>query len=122
MNGIRRANEGDIPELLRLLVQVDMVHHEGRPDLFKGPATKYTAEELRILLKDEKRPVFACPGEDGKILGYAFCAVKRYENDHVMTDVKTCAWTRPPAGRAWAARCTNTRWTSPGASAATTSR
>ncbi|MBR3503240.1 MAG: GNAT family N-acetyltransferase [Clostridia bacterium] len=89
MNGIRRANEGDIPELLRLLVQVDMVHHEGRPDLFKGPATKYTAEELRILLKDEKRPVFACPGEDGKILGYAFCAVKRYENDHVMTDVKT---------------------------------
>ena len=42
---IRRAKENDIPDVLRLLVQVCMVHHNGRPDLFKGPATKYTAEQ-----------------------------------------------------------------------------
>ena len=37
---IRRAAQTDIPRLLELLTQVDMVHHQGRPDLFRGPATK----------------------------------------------------------------------------------
>ena len=33
---VRRAEVRDIPAILNLLVQVDMVHHNGRPDLFKG--------------------------------------------------------------------------------------
>ena len=89
MNQIRRAVEADMPGLLRLLVQVDMVHHNGRPDLFKGPATKYTEAELRGILADEKTPVFACVDEGGALLGYAFCVLKRYENDNIMTDIKT---------------------------------
>ena len=36
MNEIRRATEADIPGILKLLVQVDMVHHNGRPDIFKS--------------------------------------------------------------------------------------
>ena len=43
---IRRAQEHDIEDILRLLVEVNMVHHTIRPDLFKGPATKYNAQEL----------------------------------------------------------------------------
>ena len=54
MNRIRRAEMRDIPAILELLVQVDMVHHNGRPDLFRGPATKYNAEELKEILADEK--------------------------------------------------------------------
>lgn len=46
MNQVRRAEIKDIPRILELLVQVDMVHHNGRPDIFKGPATKYNAKEL----------------------------------------------------------------------------
>ena len=46
MKRIIPAEEKHIPELLRLLVQVNMVHHNGRPDLFKGPTTKYDADEL----------------------------------------------------------------------------
>ena len=53
MKQIRHAETRDIPDILKLLVQVDMVHHNGRPDLFKGPATKYTAEELRGILACE---------------------------------------------------------------------
>ena len=45
MNTIRRAEKKDISKVLELLVQVNMVHHNGRPDLFKGPATKYTQQE-----------------------------------------------------------------------------
>ena len=49
MNTIRRAQDRDIPGVMRLLVQVDMVHHAIRPDLFKGPATKYTEDELKAI-------------------------------------------------------------------------
>ena len=47
---IRRAELRDIPGLMQLLLQVDMVHHNGRPDIFKGPATKYNEEELKFIL------------------------------------------------------------------------
>lgn len=75
---IRRAHESDIPAILRLLVQVNMVHHEGRPDLFKGPTTKYTAEELRDILKSDDTPVFVCVNDDGAVLGHGFCALEHF--------------------------------------------
>ena len=86
---IRRAKEKDIPRILELLVQVCMVHHNGRPDLFNGPATKYTEEELRELLRDEKRPVFVALDENGIVQGHAFCIHKQIVGDHVLTDVRT---------------------------------
>jgi ribosomal protein S18 acetylase RimI-like enzyme len=89
MNIIRRACEEDIPGLLKLLLQVDMVHHEGRPDLFKGPATKYDAEQLKVILKDDKKPVFVCVDDEGSVLGHAFCAVQQHPDDNVLTDIKT---------------------------------
>jgi len=47
MYTVRRAEERDIPKISDLLVQVDMVHHNGRPDIFRGPVTKYNESELR---------------------------------------------------------------------------
>ena len=52
---IRRAEERDIPGIMDLLVQVCMVHHRIRPDLFKGPTTKYDADELAALPFDVLR-------------------------------------------------------------------
>ena len=89
MKTVRRAQEGDIPGILELLVQVDMVHHNGRPDLFKGPATKYNAEELVDIISDDSRPIFVCADDKGAVLGHAFCMHKQVLNDHVLTDVKT---------------------------------
>lgn len=74
---VRRAEERDIPAIMALLVQVNMVHHEGRPDLFKGPTTKYAPEELKAILKDEETPVFVCTDADGKVLGHGFCVLER---------------------------------------------
>ena len=73
---VRRAEAGDIPAILDLLVQVDMVHHRGRPDLFKGQATKYNAEELRGILADEATPVFVCTDGNGRVLGHGFCILQ----------------------------------------------
>ena len=86
---VRRAEERDIPEILDLLVQVDMVHHNGRPDIFKGPATKYDEEQLKIIINDDQTPVFVCVGDDGKIAGHAFCIHKQTVGDPVLTDIRT---------------------------------
>ena len=86
---IRRAVQGDIPALHRLLRQVLEVHHEGRPDLFKGGVTKYTDEELAALLADDTRPVFGAFDDAGHLLGHAFCVLEDYRSDNIMTDRKT---------------------------------
>ena len=86
---IRRADPHDIPGLNRLLEQVLMVHHRGRPDLFKSGAKKYTDEELTALLADESRPVFAAFDEKGQMLGYAFCIFQQHINNNILTDVLT---------------------------------
>ena len=86
---VRRAGEKDIPRILELLIQVDMVHHTGRPDIFKGPATKYSAEELKAIVKDDKTPVFVCVDNNDSVLGHAFCIYKQVIGDSVLTDIKT---------------------------------
>ena len=86
---VRRAEIMDIPGILNLLVQVDMVHHVGRPDLFKGPATKYNEEELKGIIADEKTPVFVCVDDSGFVAGHAFCIAKQELDNSVLTDIKT---------------------------------
>ena len=85
---VRRAEKKDISEILRLLVQVNLVHHLGRPDLFKK-ATKYNAAELEMIIADENTPVFVCISPDGKVCGHAFCIFKQVKESALLTDVKT---------------------------------
>ena len=76
MHTVRRAAAKDIPAIMDLLVQVNMVHHNGRPDLFKGPTTKYTREALQDILSDEQTPVFVCVDDDDRVLGHGFCVMQ----------------------------------------------
>ena len=85
---IRRARVEDIPRLNDLLGQVLRIHHEARPDIFKGGVTKYTPEELSVLLKDPMRPVLVAE-EGGMVLGYCFTVIIRHENDNILADIKT---------------------------------
>lgn len=66
-----------------------MVHHNGRPDLFKGPATKYNEKQLRAILNDDTTPVFVYADGDDTPIGHAFCVHKQILGDAVLTDVKT---------------------------------
>ena len=88
MNSVRRAEARDIPAIMDLLVQVDMVHHHGRPDLFRGPATKYSAEELAAILADEETPVFVCTDEQDRVLGHGFC-IMEHTGSHVLEEHTT---------------------------------
>ncbi len=89
MNTVRRAEQRDIPRILELLVQVDMVHHNGRPDLFKGPATKYNGAQLKEILEKDETPTFVCVNEEDIVLGHAFTISKQILGDNVLTDVRT---------------------------------
>ena len=84
---IRPAETADIPDILRLLVQVCDVHAEIRPDIFKLGGVKYTKAEIPQILADESRPIW-CAVEDDKFLGYCFCQWKEYRDSSVVTDRK----------------------------------
>lgn len=70
---IRRAEEKDISKINDLLEQVLQVHADIRPDIFIPHTTKYTKEELKEILKDENRPIYAAVNEQDELIGYAFC-------------------------------------------------
>ena len=86
---IKRADTQHLSGLNSLLLQVLTVHHNGRPDLFKGNTRKYTDEQLIEMLKDDSKPIFVAVDENEKVLGYAFCKFIQHLNDNILTDIKT---------------------------------
>lgn len=85
---IRRAEEKDIPRLDALLLQVNLVHHRGRPDLFRY-GRKYTDEELKSIIHDDARLILVAADEDDTVQGYAFCIFQQHRDSHILTDVRT---------------------------------
>lgn len=85
---IRMAKEKDIPKIEDLLSQVCLVHHNGRPDIFKV-GRKYSTEELKELLKDESRPILVSTDEKDEVMGYCFGILQQHKDNSVLTDIKT---------------------------------
>ena len=86
---IRRAKESDIDGIFNLLSQVLEVHAAIRPDLFITGKTKYTAEELAQIIKDDNRPIYvALDSNTGKVMGYAFCMIENVEPTNCSTGRK----------------------------------
>ena len=86
---IRKATTADIGGIGRLLSQVLVVHHGGRPDLFKPNAKKYTDDELLVILANRQKPIFVAVDEKNSVVGYAFCVFQQHRNDNILTDIKT---------------------------------
>lgn len=86
---VRMASEKDIERMHILLSQVALVHHKGRPDLFRYGERKYTDDELKEILKDESRPILAAVDDEDCMQGYAFCIFQQHRDSHILTDIKT---------------------------------
>lgn len=84
---VRKAEKRDIDAIIKLLHQVNMVHYEKRPDLFKPYTTKYDEQELEALLDDDSKPIFVY--DDGEVLGHAFCQISEVKNHRLLQDAKT---------------------------------
>lgn len=85
---IRLAVEKDIPKMLDLLSQVCLVHHRGRPDIFKI-GTKYSSQDLKVLLADKEHPILVAVDENDSVMGYCFCVFQQHNDNSVLTDIKT---------------------------------
>ncbi len=68
---IRKAQIQDIPQIENLLFQVNKVHSDERPDIFKQGTKKYTKNQLIELLSNETKPIFVAENNN-IILGYVF--------------------------------------------------
>lgn len=87
---VRNARKTDIGRIGELLCQVNNVHAEGRPDIFKFNMRKYTDAQLEMLLEDERMFIFVAVDEMDVCQGYAFCqynVVEEGSNLHSMTSI-----------------------------------
>ena len=85
---VRFAEEKDLPDIDRLLNQVNLVHHEIRPDLF-NIGRKYTDEQLEKIISDKNRPIFAAVDENDKLVGYFMTWFEQIVGDTIRTEVRT---------------------------------
>ena len=82
---IRFAKPADVPAILKLLRQVGKVHADGRPDIFRDGAQKYSASQILAMLDDPMQPIFIA-AEGDAVLGYGICQIRSCEKDPVMRD------------------------------------
>lgn len=78
----------DVDTIEKLLYQVHKVHSDARPDLFKRGSKKYTTDELKEIIADDKRPIFVAEKE-GAVAGYAFCVYIEVKGSNSLCDHKT---------------------------------
>ena len=86
---IRRAQTKDMDRINDLLYQVELIHHNGRPDIFKCGAKKYSDEELTDIINNDNTPIFVYEDDDNIVRGYAFCIFQQHINNILLTDIKT---------------------------------
>jgi len=84
---VRRAIPEDTERLLELLLQVEGVHREGRPDLFRVNGTKFTESELAAVLASDDTPVFVAVHNE-RVVGYIFCIITEIKNSTMLFDHK----------------------------------
>ena len=72
---VRPATARDIPALLRLLAQVNELHHQLWPELFLSGQTKYTADALLPMLGKPDAPILVAEDADG-VCGYLIAFVR----------------------------------------------
>ena len=86
---IRKAEERDIPRIMELLGQVLQIHADIRPDIFIPGTTKYTADELKELLKNKEKPIYIAANEADVCVGYAFCQLHEQPFSNNMVQFKS---------------------------------
>ena len=86
---IRKAEERDIPRIIELLGQVLQIHADIRPDIFIPGTTKYTADELKELLKNKENPIYVAVNTADVCVGYAFCQLREQPFSNNMVPFKS---------------------------------
>ena len=75
---IRKARKDDLNGIEKLLVQVNNLHVELRPDIFVANAVKYDEEKFDALISSDKTPVFVAVDDEVLVSGHLFCSIRDY--------------------------------------------
>ncbi len=67
---VRRAVQKDAETVSRILLQVNDVHAQGRPDIFIKGGVKYDLEATKELIADPEKQIFVYENDDNEVLGY----------------------------------------------------
>lgn len=78
---IRKACKKDINKILDLLAQVNLIHANARPDIFKV-VTKYSNDELEE--KINKEPIFVYTNDNDEVYGYIFGVIQETKTNHLI--------------------------------------
>lgn len=72
---IRKTIPDDLPGIVKLLFEIDELHNDSRPDIFKAHSSKYTLDELGELLCNEKYTLISAidQNSDNSVIGYLIC-------------------------------------------------
>ena len=76
---IRRAEAKDIDGIMELLRQSLNVHAVIRPDMFTIAKPKYTAEDLKRMIRSRINPIYVAVDDGGRIIGYVLCEARYME-------------------------------------------
>lgn len=76
---IRKALECDIEGIIKLLYQVNQVHADGRPDLFKNGGIKYTNEQVKEKINDPAEEIYVAVDDENTVLGYVMAVYETQE-------------------------------------------
>ncbi len=85
---IRRAEPKDGTAVINLLKQIGLLHHNGRPDLFRADAKKYSQQEFEQKLMNENEPVLVAVDDNDNVVGYMFGQVEERKGHPVMNDIR----------------------------------
>lgn len=85
---VRPMEDQDVNKVMDLLDQVNLVHFNGRPDIFKHD-TKFTEDDVRHnFIGNEMNPVFVCVEVDEsgseEVIGHAFCEIHENMGNSVL--------------------------------------
>lgn len=86
---LKEIDKESIPGLLKLLLEVNALHHEGRPDLFKGGVTKYDEKELIKRIGDKDNPIIVAHDEEDRVVGYVMLELEDKQETHLKPACRT---------------------------------
>lgn len=85
----RQAIPKDMPKIMNLLRQVNDVHAEGRPDLFRHGHTKYSEDQLIGIMANPLSPIFVATDEEDHAIAYCFSLIQDHSGSNNLQPVKT---------------------------------
>lgn len=83
---IRNAVSEDCEKIRPLQEEIALLHHEGRPDLFRTEARYFMQDDFDKRLSDPAHTVLIAEAENGQVIGYAFAWVIGAKNHPTYID------------------------------------